>query len=389
MTNAPSVSPSPADASAIRTDAAPRHRVPVALGGRAYDVVVGPGALDALAEHAARLFPRRRAVVVADATALTHHGDALHAALSKADAPPQLITLAPGEASKSWRTLERVCDALLAQGIERHEAVVAFGGGVAGDLAGFAAAIVKRGTPFVQIPTTLLAQVDSSVGGKTAINSAGGKNMIGAFHQPSLVIADTALLQTLPPRDVRAGFAEVIKIAAVMDAEFFAWLETQASAILAQEPAALAEAVARAVTLKAQIVVEDEREAGRRALLNFGHTFGHALEAAAGYDSGLRHGEAVAAGMGLAAGYAHTEGLCAPAEAERLTALITAAGLAASARALPGAPFDADAILGLMTQDKKTMNGHVRLVLPRRIGAAEVTPVRDTAPLRRFLAHAL
>ncbi len=378
------------DAPAVRNGAAALQRtIAVALGGRSYDVVVGPGVLAALGARGRSLFPRGRALVVADATALDLHGPALHAALAAADAPAEVITIAPGEASKSWRALERVCEALLAHGVERGEAVVAFGGGVAGDLAGFAAAIVKRGVPFIQIPTTLLAHVDSSVGGKTAINSAGGKNMIGAFHQPALVIADTALLATLPPRDVRAGFAEVIKIAAVMDADFFAWLEAHAAAVLAQEPEALAYAVARAVELKAQIVAEDERETGRRALLNFGHTFGHALEAAAGYGAGLRHGEAVAAGMALAAGYAQSEGVCSEADAERLTALITAAGLPASARALPGAPFDPNAIAALMAHDKKNAGGQVRLVLPRRIGAAETSPVRAPQTLRRFLAQAL
>ncbi len=363
-----------------------RHRsVPVALGDRSYEVLVGPGVLDALSARAEALFARGRAFIIADSQVAALHGDRIAADMQKVGVEPHLIPIAPGEESKSWAGLQQVCDTLLAHGMERREALVALGGGVTGDLAGFAAAIMKRGAPYIHIPTTLLAQVDSSVGGKTAINTIHGKNLIGAFHQPSLVLADTELLSTLSDRDLRAGVAEIIKIAALADAHFFAWLEARMEDVLAREPHALTEAVARAVALKAAIVAEDEREAGRRALLNLGHTFGHGFETAAGYDSGLRHGEAVAAGMAMAAHYAVDQGLCPVEDARRLEALIAMTGLPASPHDLAGAPFDPDAIFAIMAQDKKVLAGRLRVIAPTQIGDARVVDVEDPSGLRRFL----
>jgi 3-dehydroquinate synthase len=362
-----------------------RREVRVELGARSYDVVVGPGLLAEAGERARGLLPRGRAVIVADWNADHFHGEALGAGLEAAGLVTDTIVLEPGEARKSFADLESLCDSLLAAEIERDEAILAFGGGVIGDLAGFAAAIVKRGLPFVQIPTTLLAQVDSSVGGKTAVNARAGKNLIGAFHQPSLVLADIDTLATLSDRDVRSGFAEIAKAAILEGEEHLSWLEANVAAFFAGDAAVRTDAIARAVAFKAAVVGRDERESGERALLNLGHTFAHALEAEAGYDSDLRHGEAVAVGCALAAAYAAETGRAPPAFAERVRNLLAAAGLAVEPSALTGAPFDAKALIERMRSDKKNKGGRLRLVLPGAPGRAEVVTEERPDRLLAFL----
>jgi len=363
------------------------HRiVPVSLGERSYDVVVGDGALEASQDRLAALCPNGRAVIVADEAALAHHRDRLKAMLDAAGLKLDLITISGGEAAKTWEGLRALTDALLARGVERRECVVAFGGGTIGDLAGFAAAITKRGVGFVQIPTTLLAQVDSSVGGKTGINTAAGKNLAGAFHQPSLVIADTALLATLPKRELRAGYAEILKAGLIADRPLFERLEAAGANGLTG--ACLVEAIADAVAFKARIVAEDEREAGRRALLNLGHTFGHAFEAEAAKGA-LVHGEAVAAGMVLAFDYSVRLGVCPPADAKRARAAIASAGLPTEGLNLPGGPYQAEALVERMASDKKNSGGLITLVLARGVGDAYIAPGADSADLTGFLREEL
>ncbi|HYE44793.1 MAG TPA: 3-dehydroquinate synthase [Caulobacter sp.] len=359
--------------------------VPVALGGRSYEVVIGPGLIDQAGSRIAPFLKRGRTAVVADRTVAELHAGRLVSSLAHAGIEAALLTIPPGEASKSFEGLADLSDRLLALELDRGDLIVALGGGVVGDLAGFAAAIYKRGIDFIQVPTTLLAQVDSSVGGKTAIDTPRGKNLIGAFHQPRLVLADLGVLGTLPDREMACGMAEVIKYGLLGDAGFFAWLEENAAAALAREPAALAEAVRRSVAMKAEIVAEDEKEAGRRALLNLGHTFGHALEAETGYGEALKHGEAVAAGCALAFRFAVAQGTCPPADAARAEALLAAAGLPTRLPQVPGHPFAAAALVGHMAQDKKAEGGAITLVLPTRIGHSEVVRAVDPAALERFL----
>jgi 3-dehydroquinate synthase len=361
-------------------------RVSVGLGERAYPVLIGPGLLDESGRHVAPVLKRPRLTVVADAAVAALHGSRLQAGLERGGVEADLIRVPPGEASKSFAQLERVIDALLVRRLDRNDTLAAFGGGVVGDLAGFAAAIYKRGVPFIQIPTTLLAQVDSSVGGKTAIDTPRGKNLVGAFHQPRLVLADTDVLTTLPPRELRAGMAEVIKAALITDAGFFAWLEAQANQVLALDPGPLAEAITRAVAIKAAIVAEDEHETtGRRALLNLGHTFAHALETEAGFGTGaLLHGEAVALGCALAFRLSAAQGLCPAGDVRRMEQVLAAAGVPTHLRDLD-APLAAHALLAHMAQDKKAEAGVLTLILARRIG--EVFAARDVNPatLRDFL----
>jgi 3-dehydroquinate synthase len=358
----------------------------VDLGERGYDVRVGPGLLDDAGALIAPLLARPRLTVVADATVAALHGARLEAGLERGGVASDLITVPPGEGSKSFTELERLVDNLLALRLDRGDTLAAFGGGVAGDLAGFAAAIHKRGSPFIQLPTTLLAQVDSSVGGKTAIDTARGKNLVGAFHQPRLVLADTEVLSTLPERELRAGLAEVIKTALIGDAGFFTWLEANARCVLALEAEPLAHAVTRSVEMKAAIVADDEREAsGRRALLNLGHTFGHAFETEAGYDTGLLlHGEAVALGCALACRFSVLQGFCLAEDARRAEALLAGAGLPTRLSQLSRA-FEAAALLAHMATDKKAEAGRITLVLARRIGEAFVARDVDPAALRDFL----
>ena len=360
--------------------------VPVSGEGfRAYDVLVGDGLVARAGELIAPLLPRRRCAVVTDETVGGLHGPALIAALERAGVASTVIAVPPGEATKSFARLEEVCDRLLALDLERGDQVVAFGGGVVGDLAGFAAAIYKRGVDFIQIPTTLLSQVDSSVGGKTAIDTPRGKNLIGAFHQPRLVLADLDVLATLPQREVHAGYAEVIKYGLLGDRVFFDWLEAHAQAVLALEVKALAHAVARSVEMKAEIVAEDEKEQGRRALLNLGHTFGHALESETGYGEALKHGEAVAAGCALAFRFSAHLGLCDPADAVRAEAVMAAAHLPTRLAQMPSGPMSADALIGHMLQDKKAEGGKLTFVLARAIGDAFTARDVDPAALRSFL----
>ncbi|MEM9086849.1 MAG: 3-dehydroquinate synthase [Pseudomonadota bacterium] len=361
----------------------------VELSGRSYDVLVGQGLLAKAGALADGLLRKAIVPVVADANAWARHGETLLDGLAAAGKEIALFTVAPGESSKSWSELEKLTNWLLDHGVERGDHVIALGGGVVGDLTGFACAILKRGCGFIQIPTTLLAQVDSSVGGKTAINTQSGKNLIGAFHQPSLVLADTGVLSTLPLREMQAGFAEVIKYGALGDSGFFDWCEANAKAVLAHDTAALNEAVARSVEAKARIVAEDERElSGRRALLNLGHTFGHALEAETGFSADLLHGEAVAIGMGLAARYSARRGELSHGDAERVVAVIAASGLRAETSAL-GLSCDGARLVEHMRHDKKMDAGTLPFLLLRAIGEAYMARDVDLADVAAFLDEQL
>jgi 3-dehydroquinate synthase len=363
--------------------------VTVALGPRSYAVRIGPGLIDDAGAALAPLLRRPRVAIVTDETVAALHLPRLQAALASAGIAAVALALPPGEATKGWGGLSRTVEWLLAERVERRDIVIALGGGVIGDLAGFAAAILRRGVRFVQIPTTLLAQVDSSVGGKTGINTAQGKNLVGAFHQPSLVLADTALLATLPDRDFRAGMGEVAKYGLLGDASFFDWLVAQADALAARDPAALVEAVRVSVATKAGIVARDETEEGERALLNLGHTFCHALEAATGYSDRLLHGEGVAIGCALAFDLSARLGLCAADEAARARAGLDRLGLATSLAAIPGALPGPDALIALMEQDKKVIDGRLRFILARAIGQAFVADDVPRAAVAAFLSEAL
>ena len=356
--------------------------VSVDLAGRPYDILIEAGLLGRADEHLASLARGRRMVVVTDTGAAVHLST-LTASLAGAGVTSEAIVLPPGEKTKSWRQLEALCDRLLALGVERGDHVVALGGGVIGDLVGFACAILKRGCGFVQVPTTLLAQVDSSVGGKTAINTAAGKNLIGAFHQPSLVLIDPAVLATLPPRELAAGYAEVVKYGLIDDPDFFAWCEANGAALLAGDPGLREEAIARSVAAKARIVAADEFEMnGTRALLNLGHTFGHALEAEAGFDGSLLHGEAVAAGCTLAFRYSARSGLCAEADADRVAAHVRAVGLPSG---LAGVGASGERLVDHMRHDKKMAAGTLPFLLARGIGATFLDRSVDFADVAAFL----
>jgi 3-dehydroquinate synthase len=345
--------------------------VRVALGSRSYPVHIGTGLLRR-PELVLAALPQRRAAIVTDATVAALYLEPLAAALEAAGAQCARIVVPAGEDHKDWATLDAVFDALLAHRCDRRTAVIALGGGVVGDLAGFAAATYQRGVPFVQAPTTLLAQVDSSVGGKTAINHPRGKNMIGAFHQPLAVVADLDTLATLPDRELRAGLAEVIKHGAIRDAALFGWLEANVGRLLARDADALAHVVRRSVEIKAEVVAADEREAGERALLNFGHTFGHAIEAGLGYGTWL-HGEAVGAGMAMAADLSARVGLLDAASVARLRRLLAQAGLPVA-----GPKLGPDRYAELMAVDKKARAGETPFILLERLGAAVIRS--DVAP---------
>jgi len=363
--------------------------VRVALGARAYDIVIGRGLLASLGARVAALKPGAQAAIVTDATVERLLIGAATSALAAAGIKATHVSVPPGEGSKSIAMFERVCDALIAARIERGDVVVALGGGVVGDLAGFCAAAVRRGLDYVQVPTTLLAQVDSSVGGKTAINSRHGKNLIGAFYQPILVVADTTLLDHLPEREFRAGYAEVAKYGLLGDAGFFAWLEANADDVFAGRATAREHAIATSCRMKAEIVARDERETGDRALLNLGHTFGHAFEAAAGFSDRLLHGEAIALGMSLAFEFSAAHGLIAPAEAERVKRHLGKVGLPTHISEVPGGVPGVDALMELMAQDKKVKRGRLTFILVRGIGAAFVAPDVAAAEVRAFLADKL
>ncbi len=363
--------------------------VTVELGTRAYDIVIGRDLIAGAGDRIARTLPGARLAIVSDETVAAHHLAALQDSLEAAGIGFVSILLPPGEASKRFEVYETVCDRVLEARLERGDAVLALGGGVVGDLAGFVAASVRRGMPFVQMPTSLLAQVDSSVGGKTGINVRHGKNLIGAFHQPALVLADTAALDTLNPREFRAGYAEVIKYGLLGDAAFFAWLEASHAAIFAGGPER-EEAIAASCRAKARVVVADEFEAGERALLNLGHTFGHALEAVVAYDgSRLVHGEGVAIGMRLAFDFSRRLGLCAAEDCARVKAHLAAVGLPTHIGDIPGQMPPAETFLDIMAQDKKVSRGALTFVLVRGIGEAYVERGVDPSVLRDFLDEEL
>lgn len=356
----------------------------VPLGARAYDVLVATGALARAGPLLARWL-RGRAIVVTDANVAGAQLPRLAAALEGAGLAVDPIILPPGEGTKSWDRLAALCDALLDRGVERGDHVIALGGGVIGDLVGFAAAILKRGCGFIQIPTTLLAQVDSSVGGKTAINTRAGKNLIGAFHQPAFVLIDPDTLDSLPARQVRAGYAEVVKYGLIDDAGFFGWCEEHGPALLAGDADARVYAIARSVAAKAAIVADDEREtSGRRALLNLGHTFGHALEAEAGFSDRLLHGEAVAAGMALAFRYSVRRGLCRDEDAARVAAHLRAAGLP-DGLAAAGIAANGKALAAHMAHDKKASGGRVPFLLARGIGETFLAKDVELTDVAAFL----
>jgi 3-dehydroquinate synthase len=350
----------------------------VALGSRAYPVHVGSGLLDRPELFAPHLAGRRAAIVTNPVVAPLYL-DRVAASLRACGAEPVIVVVPDGEDHKDWQTLNLIYDALLSARCGRDTLLVALGGGVVGDVAGFAAATYQRGVPFIQVPTTLLAQVDSSVGGKTAVNHPRGKNMIGAFHQPLAVVADMATLATLPPRELRAGLAEVIKHGLIQDAAFFEWLEANMASLLAGDRQALAHAVVRSVEIKAAIVARDETETGDRALLNLGHTFGHAIEAGLGFGTWL-HGEAVGAGMVMAADLSARIGHLSIPDVGRVAGLVDRAGLPSVAPAL-----GVDRYLELMSLDKKVKAGRMRFILLERIGAAYIDAATPDGPLRETL----
>ncbi len=359
------------------------HKINVALGARSYDVVIAQGALPHAQEWVAPLLRGKRAIVVTDSNVAAAHLGSLRAALGDVRA----IILPAGEATKSWQQLSALVDQLLALEVERSDHIIALGGGVVGDLVGFAAAILKRGCNFVQIPTTLLAQVDSSVGGKTAINTAAGKNLVGAFHQPSLVLIDPDVLDTLPPRDLRTGYAEVVKYGLINDPTFFEWCEVNASALLGGDTDGRIHAIRHSVAAKAAIVAADEREtADRRALLNLGHTFGHALEAEMGFSDVLLHGEAVAAGMALAYGFSAAQGLCSADDAARVVSHLQTVGLPHSL-ASAGLKASGTALVAHMVHDKKMTAGMLPFILARGIGQSFVDKSVSLSAVAEFLDY--
>jgi 3-dehydroquinate synthase len=346
--------------------------ITVGLGERAYDIHVGAGML-ARAGVLLKPFAKGIVPVVTDSHVAGIHLQRLLAVLEAAGISARAIVMPPGEGSKSFAGLEKLSGELLDLEVDRKGLIIALGGGVIGDLTGFAAGVLKRGVAFAQIPTTLLSQVDSSVGGKTAINAAQGKNLIGLFHQPRIVIADTALLSTLPRRELLAGYAEVVKYGALGDADFFNWLEANATKALAGDEDALVKAVAHSCQMKAEIVARDERETGDRALLNLGHTFGHALEAATGFSNRLVHGEGVAIGMALAFQLSVKLGLCPGQDAERFIRHLKAVGLPAAIADIPGPRAGAEELVGHMAHDKKVADGKLTFILLRGLGQAFVT----------------
>ena len=381
MSDTPSATAAPA---AIAGDG---RKVPVSLGARSYEVLIGPGLIAAAGDLIIERFGRVRCGIVTDETVARHHLAPLEQGLP-AGVVAGIVVLKPGEATKSFTELAALCERLIDMGLERGDLVLALGGGVIGDLAGFAAGILRRGVRYVQIPTTLLAQVDSSVGGKTGINTPQGKNLVGAFHQPALVLADTHVLSTLPARELRAGYAEMVKYGLLGDTAFFDWLERHWRSVFGNDPAVLIEAIEVSVKAKADIVVRDETETGDRMLLNLGHTFGHALEAWAGFSARLLHGEAVAIGMAQAFRFSEGLGLSPAGTAARVEAHLGAVGLPTRIAHVAGGDRPAvERLLELMRQDKKVRQGRLTFILVRGIGQAFVT--RDIAPdtVRDFLAR--
>lgn len=368
----PGTTQAPAPSTSALAAPLPVTKVPVELGARRYDILIGPHLVEDAGQHIAKLFPGSACTVVTDRNVAERHLPSLEAGLDGAGIRHTRCIVEPGEASKSYEVFAQVCDSIIEARMERRDLVIALGGGVIGDLAGFAAASVRRGMRFVQIPTTLLAQVDSSVGGKTGINSKHGKNLVGAFHQPSLVLADTGALATLPTREFRAGYAEVAKYGLIDNPDFFAWLEQNWRGVFGAGPE-LVHAIATSCASKASVVIRDETEQGDRALLNLGHTFGHALEALTHFNgSRLVHGEGVGIGMACAFRFSTKLGICPRAETERAVAHLTAVGLPTKIRAVPGWNHDAKAILDAMYQDKKVERGALTFILAKGIGKSFV-----------------
>jgi 3-dehydroquinate synthase len=383
--------------SAPRTTAAGarggEERLTVGLGSRAYDIVVGEGLIADAGRHIRPLLKRPKVVTVTDANVAARHLEPFRAALGRAGVAHETVTLPPGEGTKDFAHLEYLAEKILALGVERSSTLVALGGGVIGDLTGFAAAVLLRGIDFIQVPTTLLAQVDSAVGGKTGINTRQGKNLVGAFHQPRLVLADVAALDTLPRRELLAGYAEVVKYGLIDDPEFFAWLEANGAALIAGDRALRRRAVRVGCAAKAAIVAADEKERDARALLNLGHTFGHALEAETGFGAALLHGEAVAVGLALAFDFSHHLGLCPLEDAGRVRRHLEGVGLPADLARLgdygrePG--WTAARLIAHMALDKKVAGGKLTFILARGIGRAFISHDVDEAELGRFLADRL
>lgn len=365
------------------------NRVAVDLGDRSYEVRIGPGLIARAGAEIAPLLRRKRVSVVTDHTVADLHLSALKAALEAEGITVAALALPPGEATKNWASLAHCTEWLLDQKVERKDVVVALGGGVIGDLVGFSAAVLRRGVRFVQLPTTLLAQVDSSVGGKTGINTAQGKNLVGAFHQPSLVLADIDVLTTLPDRDFLSGYGEVVKYGLLGDAAFFDWLEREGPSIRSGDAAARLKAVTRSVEMKAGIVSRDETEEGERALLNLGHTFCHALEKATGYSDRLLHGEGVAIGCALAFELSSRLGLCSQEDPSRVRAHLRAMGMKVDIADIAGSLPGPDALIALMGQDKKVVDGRLRFILARGIGQAFVAEDVPGEAVRAVLAEAV
>ena len=363
--------------------------VSVPLPGREYDIHIGDGLIDQVADLIGPLLHRPRVAILTDETVAAAHLDRLQAGLDRAGITSVALALPAGEQTKGWPQFTRAVEWILAEKVERRDLVIALGGGVIGDLAGFAAAVARRGIRFVQMPTTLLAQVDSSVGGKTGINAPQGKNLIGAFYQPSMVIADIGLLATLPKRDLLAGYGEVVKYGLLGDAAFFHWLEENGPILTNGDLDALAYAVRRSCEMKADIVLRDETEQGDRALLNLGHTFGHALEAATGYSDRLLHGEGVAIGCALAFDLSARLGLCPQEDPSRVASHLRTMGMKASLADIPGDLPDAAGLLDLMGQDKKVIDGQLRFILARGIGESFVTSEVPREAVLKLLTDAL
>lgn len=361
----------------------------VALGERSYEITIGRDLLDQAGELLRPLLPLRRTVLVTDRNlARTIHPDRLARSLERAGIDVRQVVLPAGETTKSWEQLEALVADLLAHGVERNSCVLALGGGVIGDLVGFAAAITLRGLEFIQLPTTLLAQVDSAVGGKTGINTTHGKNLVGAFHQPKAVLIDTSVLDDLPARELKAGYAEVVKYGFIKDAGFFAWLEAHGQEVLTGDADARAYAIRRSLEIKAAVVAADERETtGERALLNLGHTFAHAYEALAGYNGDLLHGEAVSVGMVRAFALSARLGHCPAADAERAMAHLERLGLPTRLSQVSQQPFSITELLAAMGRDKKVERGLRKFVLARRIGHAFTSAEVPEAALRAVLTE--
>lgn len=364
-------------------------KVRVELGTRSYDILIGADLVARSGSLIAPFTKQNRVFVLSDETVWGLHGEALQTGLASGGLTGLEKVLPAGESTKNWALLGETLDWLLEHGAGRDDVLIAFGGGVIGDLTGLAASLMKRGMQFVQVPTTLLAQVDSSVGGKTAVNSSFGKNLVGAFYQPRLVLADTSILATLPARERQAGYAEIIKYGLINDPDFIDWLSVHGSAVLKLDPDSVSEAVAVSCRAKAGIVALDEREGGVRALLNLGHTFGHALEAANGYRANLLHGEAVGTGMALALRYSARLNLMTPKDAEHGVSLIQASGLETELQRLPGGPYEAGPLVEAMRQDKKARGGKVPLILAKGLGQSFIYPDADLSDVQDFLQEEL